>query len=157
MLHGLVSSLITPYLSKYLNNLNAEHLRLGLWRGEVELGPLELRSEALSGSGIGLRASSIGCLRITIPWHNLQAPIKVDLHRVFLLLVPQEGPWRPEEEATRRANEKQRKLNKSFASRYFEIIYSCTQTTQTKKKKNFSCLLLIFSKDCTLTFFFVKL
>ena len=55
MFEGVISSILTKYLSRYVQNLNTEQLSMGLFGGDIELLDLEVRDDALDGMHLPLQ------------------------------------------------------------------------------------------------------
>ena len=49
MFESIVSEVLTRFLGKYIENLNGQQLRLGVWGGDVTLLNLQFKPEALKG------------------------------------------------------------------------------------------------------------
>lgn len=47
MFEGLVASILNKWLGKYVEDLDTEHLNVGIFSGEVRLNDLRLKPEAL--------------------------------------------------------------------------------------------------------------
>eukprot|EP00961_Rhodomonas_salina_P126779 1708738-Rhodomonas_salina.1 len=52
MFESLVANAISSRLSQVLKNIDAERLKIGIWKGEVVLKDLELRTDCLDGAGL---------------------------------------------------------------------------------------------------------
>ncbi|KAH3766665.1 vacuolar protein sorting-associated protein 13A [Pelomyxa schiedti] len=85
----VVSRCVGPYV---MGGMTADQIKVGLWSGEAELGPLELNPEAeIPGlnSFVVVKKGSIGRLSVKVPWDNLRTqPVVIVLDNVFLLASP---------------------------------------------------------------------
>ncbi|KAH3744902.1 vacuolar protein sorting-associated protein 13 family protein [Pelomyxa schiedti] len=93
MFEGLVCELLTRLLGKYIANLNADQLSLGIWGGDVVLANLEFKPDALQGLNLPINVVKgiVGKLVLKIPWTALGSqPVVVNVDQVFLLLGPED-------------------------------------------------------------------
>ncbi|PVU94347.1 hypothetical protein BB561_002601 [Smittium simulii] len=80
MLESVVANLLNKLLGGYVDNLETNQLRIGIWRGDVALKNLQLRKDALDGLHLPIDISKgeIKNLTLTIPWSNLRGqPVKL--------------------------------------------------------------------------------
>ncbi len=87
MISGLVVSLVTKYLGEFVD-LAPDQLSVGLTSGEVNVGNLRFRPEALRDLNlpITVREGVLGHLRISIPWTSIWSnPTRVELEDIYLL------------------------------------------------------------------------
>lgn len=68
MFEGQVAYYLQRYLGKYLNGLDAESLRISVWKGDVELRNLTLKPEALQDLElpITVKAGLLGKLTLRV-------------------------------------------------------------------------------------------
>eukprot|EP00178_Gracilaria_changii_P005588 TRINITY_DN1932_c0_g1_i1.p1 TRINITY_DN1932_c0_g1~~TRINITY_DN1932_c0_g1_i1.p1 ORF type:complete len:4003 (-),score=421.76 TRINITY_DN1932_c0_g1_i1:2311-14319(-) len=97
MLEGIVSDGLVRLLGSYVDGLNRESIRLGVWQGDLELKNLRLRPDALAvlfeSLGLDLpvtvTAGYIGLLRLEVPWKRLRsAPVRIFMHDVTVVASP---------------------------------------------------------------------
>ena len=91
MLEGIVATILSNYLGKYIQGLERENLKIALRSGEVELENLELRKETLDDFDlpITVKESFLGKLRMTIPWKALGSePALIRIERLYLIIQP---------------------------------------------------------------------
>eukprot|EP00127_Corallochytrium_limacisporum_P003362 Clim_evm51s148 gene=Clim_evmTU51s148 len=99
MFEGIVYDLLSTYLSKYVQNLSRDKLKVALWAGNVELKDLVIENTVLESLDLpfDLHYGRIGKIVLKIPWRNIfQEPVVADIEDVFLLAkpaVPGEGPY----------------------------------------------------------------
>ncbi|KAI0564764.1 Vacuolar protein sorting-associated protein 13 second [Gracilaria domingensis] len=97
MLEGIVSDGLVRLLGSYVDGLNRESIRLGVWRGDLELKNLRLRPDALAvlfetlglDLPVTVTAGYIGLLRLEVPWKRLRsAPVRIFMHDVTVVASP---------------------------------------------------------------------
>ncbi|KAF7728851.1 hypothetical protein EC973_005477 [Apophysomyces ossiformis] len=114
MLESVVASILNRVLGNYVSNLNYDQLKVGIWKGEVNLKDLKLKREALDKLDLPINVSEgfLGELTLSIPWANLKTkPVKVYVNNVYLLAVPKdENTVTLQEEEERAQQLKQRRL-----------------------------------------------
>ena len=97
MLEKVLVDLVLDSIGDYVEKLNSENLKVGLWEGHVELVNLELKRGALCKSGAlpySVKHSVIGRLSLVIPWNSLQtSPVVVSVENVCVVL----GRWHPDD------------------------------------------------------------
>lgn len=73
MFEAQLAFYLNKYLGAYLHGLDAESLKVSVWRGDVELRNLALKPEALQDLDlpITLRAGLLGKLTIKVRQQNL--------------------------------------------------------------------------------------
>jgi vacuolar protein sorting-associated protein 13A/C len=89
MFESLLANLLTSRAAQFIKHIPQEQLRVGVWRGEIVLDDLELRSDCLDGLGLPLSlvAGYVSSLRISIPWSSLGTrPVVVELERLHLVV-----------------------------------------------------------------------
>ncbi|MEW5298732.1 MAG: hypothetical protein WDW36_001820 [Sanguina aurantia] len=94
MFEGQVAYYLSKYLGQYVNGLDAESLKISVWRGDVELRNLSLKPEALQSLDLPIRvkAGLLGRLTIKVPWTKLgKEPVIVEFDRVYVLAGPYSG------------------------------------------------------------------
>ncbi|KAI8075646.1 hypothetical protein BDF21DRAFT_495147 [Thamnidium elegans] len=115
MLESLVANILNRFLKNYVSNLNYDQLKIGMWKGEVNLRNLKLRRDALDKLDLPINVSEgyLGELTLVIPWSNLRTePVKVIIDHVYLLAEPKnEATVTVEEEEERRQELKRRRLS----------------------------------------------
>lgn len=95
--------------------MNYDQLKIGMWKGEVNLRNLKLRRDALDKLDLPINVSEgyLGELTLIIPWSNLRnEPVKVIIDHVYLLAEPKNESTVTVEEEEERAQElKRRRLS----------------------------------------------
>ncbi|GIL65098.1 hypothetical protein Vafri_18864, partial [Volvox africanus] len=97
MFEAQVAYYLNKYLGKYLQGLDADSLRISVWRGDVELRNLSLRPEALQDLDlpVTVKAGLLGRLTLKVPWTALgREPVVVEFDRLYLLACPKD-PLQP--------------------------------------------------------------
>jgi len=86
----LLGSWVEKHLGTYFKNLDVHKFRLDLGKGDLKLGPLELRPEAFlhSENPVEVRAGYVGSLRVSFPklTEITSAPLTVELDALYLLI-----------------------------------------------------------------------
>ena len=94
MFESILANFLTTRAAQFIKHIPQEQLRVGVWRGEIVLDDLELRSDCLDGLGLPLtlEAGYVGNLRISIPWSYLGTkPVVAEIDRIHLVLRLQEN------------------------------------------------------------------
>ncbi|KAG1054811.1 hypothetical protein G6F43_003196 [Rhizopus delemar] len=114
MLESLVVNILNRFLKDYVSNLNYDQLKIGIWKGEVNLSNLKLRKDALDKLDLPVSVSEgyLGQITLVIPWSNLKSePVKVIIDHIYLLAEPKnEATFSVEEEEERLYKLKQQRL-----------------------------------------------
>ncbi|GBF99654.1 hypothetical protein Rsub_12473 [Raphidocelis subcapitata] len=93
MFEAQVAFYLNKYLGQYVSGLDAESLKISVWKGDVELRNLLLKPEALAGLNlpITVKAGLLGKLTLKVPWNKLgQAPVVAEFDRLYILAAPRE-------------------------------------------------------------------
>ncbi|KAK4798434.1 hypothetical protein SAY86_030760 [Trapa natans] len=101
MFEAHVLHLLRRYLGEYVHGLSAEALRISVWKGDVVLKDLKLKSEALNSLKLPLtvKAGFVGTITLKVPWKSLgKEPVIVLIDRVFVLAHPASDYWTLKEE-----------------------------------------------------------
>ncbi|KAI5381828.1 hypothetical protein KIW84_UN0404, partial [Lathyrus oleraceus] len=91
MFEAHVLHLLRRYLGEYVHGLSSEALRISVWKGDVVLKDLKLKSEALNALKLPLTVKSgfVGTITLKVPWKSLgKEPVIVLIDRVFVLANP---------------------------------------------------------------------
>ena len=86
----ILGNWIEKHLGTYFKDLDVQKFRLDLGKGDLKLGPLELRPEAFlhSENAVEIRAGYVGSLSISFPklMEITSAPLTVELDSVLVLV-----------------------------------------------------------------------
>ncbi|PVU99655.1 hypothetical protein BB559_000513 [Furculomyces boomerangus] len=88
MLEGVLASVLNKVLGSYVDNLETNQLKIGIWKGDVKLQNLRLRKDALDSLHLPIDVveGNIGSLVLTIPWANLKGqPMKMEIEDVTMV------------------------------------------------------------------------
>lgn len=97
MLESIVADVLVRVLGSYVDGLNKESIRVGVWRGDLELKHLRLRPDALAvlfetlglDLPVTVTAGYVGLLRLKVPWNSLRsAPVRIFMHDVTVIASP---------------------------------------------------------------------
>ena len=98
MFESLLESILQKFLGKFIQGLNSQNLKLGVWSGKVVIENVSIKPEVLEmfEIPIALRFSSIGKLSLNVPWSSLSSsPVEVFLEKVFIIIGPkQQKDWK---------------------------------------------------------------
>ncbi|XWS14258.1 hypothetical protein CRYUN_Cryun36dG0107400 [Craigia yunnanensis] len=91
MFEAHVLHLLRRYLGEYVHGLSLETLRISVWKGDVVLKDLKLKTEALNSLNlpVTVKAGFVGTITLKVPWKSLgKEPVIVLIDRVFVLAHP---------------------------------------------------------------------
>lgn len=91
MFEGLVASLLNRYLSDYIDEVDYNNLKLGIFSGTLELLNIKVKPSAMYQFDlpVDVKGGTIGRLKINISWRNiLTKPAVAVLEDLFVLLGP---------------------------------------------------------------------
>lgn len=91
MLDGLISEVLARVLGKYIDDIDDQHIQIGIQKGKVSLQNLHLSHSIFHHFGIPFdaRKGIIRNLEIEIPWSNLLSkPLQVRVDGVFIVVQP---------------------------------------------------------------------
>jgi len=101
MFEERAAAVLQTLLGDYVHGLDADALRISVWRGDIVLRNLRLRPEALLGFGLpfDVQAGLLGELTMKVPWTALgKEPVVLGIDRVFCLARSDSGGDLLEEE-----------------------------------------------------------
>ncbi|KAJ8733309.1 hypothetical protein PYW08_001607 [Mythimna loreyi] len=111
---SIVVDVLNRFLGSYVENLNRNQLKLGIWGGDVVLENLVLKQNALEELNIPVQTvyGHLGKLVLKIPWKNLYgASVEATIERLFLIVNPTaEVKYDPEKEEKMELAAKQAEL-----------------------------------------------
>ena len=84
-----IANILNSALGEWIENLNADQLNLSVFRGDINLKNLKVKSDALTQLGIPYKVVDgfVGKLHVKIPWTSLtSSPLKVTLSDVMVRL-----------------------------------------------------------------------
>ncbi|CAF0714006.1 unnamed protein product [Brachionus calyciflorus] len=91
MFEGLVASILNRYLSDYIDEVDYNNLKLGIFSGTLELLNIKIKPSAMYQFDlpVDVKSGTIGKLKINISWRNiLTKPAVAILEDLFVLLGP---------------------------------------------------------------------
>uniref|UniRef100_A0A8D9A9A3 Vacuolar protein sorting-associated protein 13C n=1 Tax=Cacopsylla melanoneura TaxID=428564 RepID=A0A8D9A9A3_9HEMI len=113
---SLVADLLNRYIGEYVQNLDKNQLKIGIWGGDVVLKNLILKQSALDELNLPIRTiyGRLGQLTLKIPWKNLYgAPVEASVDTLYLIAVPnQEIKYDPVKEEQWAQDAKQKEIDK---------------------------------------------
>merc|ERR1711915_862106 len=117
MFEAHVLHLLRRYLGEYVHGLSTEALKISVWKGDVVLRDLRLKTEALNALKLPIRvkAGFLGSVTLKVPWKSLgKEPVIVLIDRVFVLAEPAQDECSfTEEDKERLFEAKRRKLEEA--------------------------------------------
>ena len=88
---SLLFGVLNDAVGDFVVGLSPEHLKLGLWSGDIELKDLEVNVEAIKKLGLPLELKK-GCIKalsLSIPWSSLgSSPVRVAITGVEVVASP---------------------------------------------------------------------
>lgn len=98
MFESLLEQILQKFLGQFVQGLNSQNLKLGVWSGNVVIENVSIKPEVLEmfEIPIALKFSSIGKLSLQVPWSSLSSsPVEVVLEKVFIIIGPkQQKDWK---------------------------------------------------------------
>ncbi len=98
MFESLLEQILQKFLGQFIQGLNSQNLKLGVWSGNVVIENVSIKPEVLEmfEIPIALKFSSIGKLSLQVPWSSLSSsPVEVFLEKVFIIIGPkQQKDWK---------------------------------------------------------------
>jgi len=91
MFERLLEKVLLNVLGPYIEGIDRNNFKLGLWKGKVSISQVALKPDILEMFDLPLKMnySSIGNLSISIPWKNLGSkPIELLIEDIHLILQP---------------------------------------------------------------------
>ncbi|EDW71988.1 uncharacterized protein Dwil_GK10679 [Drosophila willistoni] len=88
---ALVVDILNKVLGDYIENLDRNQLKIGIWGGDVVLQNLRIRDNALDDLDLPVQLvyGYLGKLVLKIPWKNLYSqPVIVDIDSLYVLVSP---------------------------------------------------------------------
>lgn len=133
---SVVANLLNAYLGHFIDDVNASQLRLGAWRGNVELKNLTIKEDAFASLDLPFKIlhGHVGKLTAIIPWSSLySSPVQISLQDVFVVAVPNVLEEYDEDiEAERAWQAKKKQLN------IIEATKRSLDISADQKRKNFN-------------------
>lgn len=91
-LERAVADVLQKVLGAFVKGIDKDSLKLSVWKGDVRLTGLELRTEVLDELAIPVRVlgASLGEVRLVVPWRNLfgKDPLIITLDQLLVLVAP---------------------------------------------------------------------
>lgn len=91
MFEGYVASLLNKYLGEFIEGIDQEQLRIGVWGGNVKLQNLQVRPSCLDflHLPVDLKFGSVGTLSLKANWRHLGSePVQIVLDKIYLCIHP---------------------------------------------------------------------
>mmetsp|Transcript_1298 Transcript_1298/g.4447 ORF Transcript_1298/g.4447 Transcript_1298/m.4447 type:complete len:3393 (-) Transcript_1298:60-10238(-) len=114
MFESIVSRLLVKYVGNYVENVDKDQLKVGIFKGDLELYDLVLKRTALDGLDLPVSVSSghLGKLIIKIPWTRLASqPVIAQVTDLLLVVQPKKCKnWDEDHERESRRESKKRRL-----------------------------------------------
>ncbi len=91
MFEGLLERILLGIFGDYIEEFNREKLSLSIWKGEIELLNLKLKSNALEKLELPINViyGEINKLTIKIPWTKINSqPVVINLYGLNCIAIP---------------------------------------------------------------------
>ena len=91
MFEGLLERILQEKLGRYLDGLDKENLKVGVWSGNLLLENLKVKKSALDEFKLPIKVvfGRIGKLNATVPWRSLSSsPVEIILEGLQLVMTP---------------------------------------------------------------------
>eukprot|EP00227_Mantoniella_beaufortii_P009482 CAMPEP_0197592888 /NCGR_PEP_ID=MMETSP1326-20131121/16295_1 /TAXON_ID=1155430 /ORGANISM="Genus nov. species nov., Strain RCC2288" /LENGTH=245 /DNA_ID=CAMNT_0043158697 /DNA_START=83 /DNA_END=817 /DNA_ORIENTATION=- len=88
MFEGQLTSVLNRLLSAYVHGITAKDLSVGVFKGDVTLRNLRLKTEALNAMNLPFKVQSgvVGRLSLEVPWRNLgKQPVIVKIEELYIV------------------------------------------------------------------------
>jgi hypothetical protein len=129
MAKTLLVKVLTDVLGKYVEGLEPDNLKLGVWSGKIQLFNLKLRENALDDLNLPIRIvrGSLKSLIVKVPWTSLDSkPVEVYLDGIYATIAPLD--------LTKFTADDARKLNRAEKSAALSAIDKHVMASVTKEK-----------------------
>lgn len=91
MFESLLERILIKILGNYVEGIDANNLKIGIWSGNVVIQNVQIKKDVLNmlELPIELSFSRIGKLQLTVPWKNLgSSPVELYLEGLWLVVSP---------------------------------------------------------------------
>ena len=91
MFESILEKILQKHLGYYIEGIDSNNLKLGVWSGNIIIENVSLNSKIFELLDIPLLLifSSIGKMRVSIPWNKLSStPVEVILENLYIVLGP---------------------------------------------------------------------
>lgn len=81
-MNGAVANVLNSVLGEFVENLDANQLKLSVFSGQVELNNLQVKTSFIGKLGLPfvMNSGSLGKIKLTIPWTSLtSSPLIVNI------------------------------------------------------------------------------
>ncbi|XP_034653735.1 vacuolar protein sorting-associated protein 13 [Drosophila subobscura] len=122
---AVVADVLNKVLGDYIENLDRNQLKIGIWGGDVVLQNLKIRENALDDLDLPVQLiyGYLGKLVLKIPWKNLYSqPVIVNIEDLYVLVSPNNNvKYNAEKEAKYELDAKMAALDALEAARKKEL------------------------------------
>jgi len=75
MFESILERILKNYLGRFINGVDSNNLHLGVWKGDVRVENVSIRSDVLDNleCAVRIKASNIGSLSMKVPWTKLSS------------------------------------------------------------------------------------
>ena len=98
MLESILEKLLSKYFGDFIEGLDKNNLKIGVWSGNIELKNVKLKTDIITKLELPLfiSYSFIGKLDVKLPWKSLGSkPVEVKLEDVYIIVSPlNSNEWR---------------------------------------------------------------
>jgi len=91
MLESILEKVLINNIGPYVNGIDKKNLKVGIWSGDVVIGNISIKPEAIEKLGlpIVIKQSHIGKLTLNLNWKSIASrPVEVFLEDVLIVVHP---------------------------------------------------------------------
>ncbi|KAF6206535.1 hypothetical protein GE061_017769 [Apolygus lucorum] len=122
---SVLIEVVNKYIGNYVENLNADQLKVGIWGGNVVVENLAIRPGAFDDLDLPVKTifGHLGKLTLQIPWKDLyNSPVKVEVEGLYILVVPNSDiKYDPVKDKKYRQDEKMAEVKKVEKAKKTEL------------------------------------
>uniref|UniRef100_A0A146KJR5 Vacuolar protein sorting-associated protein 13A n=1 Tax=Lygus hesperus TaxID=30085 RepID=A0A146KJR5_LYGHE len=122
---SVLIEVVNKYIGNYVENLNADQLKVGIWGGNVVVENLAIRPGAFDDLDLPVKTvfGHLGKLTLQIPWKDLyNSPVKVEVEGLYVLVVPNSDiKYDPIKDKKYRLDEKMAEVKKVEKAKKLEL------------------------------------
>lgn len=94
MFEKLIEAVLAEYVSEWIEGIDVDNMKIGIFSGKVEFHDLKLNVRALDKLQFPMQIiqASVGSLKIKVPWKRLrERAVKIVMEDIFILAEPSHG------------------------------------------------------------------
>nr|CCA23853.1 vacuolar protein sortingassociated protein putative [Albugo laibachii Nc14]CCA24037.1 vacuolar protein sortingassociated protein putative [Albugo laibachii Nc14] len=113
MFEKLIEAVLAEYVSEWIEGIDIDNMKIGIFSGKVEFHDLRLNVRALNKLQFPMQIiqASVGSLKIKVPWKRLrESAVKIVMDDIFILAEPSHG-------GESSSSEKQQEISEKYETR----------------------------------------